>query len=224
MYSTDSTGQGKSLFAFAASVAAQLLLVVGAAMAQPALPKPEDIIIKNVTAGGPGCPQGSYSVLLTSSVPGGPADFFEVVFDSFSVEKGPSVLASEGRKHCTVVAELFVPQGFRFAIADVHYEGYASIPKGSTGIMKTEYFFPFFSNRVSATKNIPGEFTGDYSRDDTLSLFPAVWSPCGKNIPLNMKSTLELRGPATDRAFMTVDQQTGILTQKWALQWATCES
>jgi hypothetical protein len=155
-------------------------------------------------------------------MPGGPADFFEVIFDAFQVQKGPGVSVRSLRKDCTIAADLFIPNGYRFTLTQVHYEGYANIPRSSTGILKTEYFFPFFSNRVGTSKVLTGPFIGDYSKEDTLGLLSTVWSPCGATIPLNMKSTLELRGPLADPALMTVDLATGKLTQVWAIQWATC--
>ncbi len=198
-------------------------LMASAWAAETPIPTPENISIKSITAGGSGCPQGSYTVLVTSSVPGGPADFFEVVYDKFSIEKGPGLSLSDSRKFCTLLVDMVIPQGFRFSLVDVHYEGFASIPAGSAGSMKVEYFFPHFSERSSTSKSLPGPFYGDYNRDDSLSLFTAVYSPCGRDIPLNLKTSINLLGPANDRAFMTVDQNTGILTQKFALQWATCD-
>lgn len=209
-------------FKISAIVLALFLAPFFAAQAQAFGPKPEDIKILDVIAGGPGCPQGTYSVLISSSVPGGPADLFEIIYDGFEVQKGPNVPFSEGRKFCNVAVDLLIPNGFRFSLASVHYEGYASIPYRSAGQLKTEYFFPFFSNRVSTAKTLNGPFDGDYRKEDTLALLSAVFSPCGQKIPLNMKTTLQLDGPRRDAAYMTVDLQTGLLTQVWALQWQTC--
>ena len=174
----------------------------------------------DIAAGGPGCPQGSYSTLLTATKPGGPIDFFEVIYDDFSVEKYEGSRAKEARKHCTVAVDMFIPQGWQFSLVDVHYEGFADIQRGSMGTLNTSYFFPQHSNRVSTSKRLRGPFVGDYNKEDTIGIFSKVWSPCGLKIPLNMKSTLHVRGRGD--AFMTVDQQTGKLTQKWGFSWRKC--
>ena len=121
-------------------------------------PSPDQVEITDLAVGGPGCPQGTTDFLITSTTPGGPADFFEVVFDSFLVEKGPGVSRTQKRKHCTIAAQVHFPQGYSFSLMEVHYEGWAELPIGSRGILKSEYFFPFYSNRVSIRKDLQAPF------------------------------------------------------------------
>ncbi len=193
--------------------------------AQPGpLPTVSDVLLKNVSGGGSGCPPGSYSVLVTSSIPGGPADFFEVVYDKLSVEKGPGLPSSSSRRACTLALDLVVPKGFRFALVDVHYEGFADIPAGESGILKTEYHFPNLTETSSAVRTLPGSFRGDYAHDDTVSSFTRKSSPCKQNIPIKIRSSLELEGPQDSSALMTIDQQTGLMTQRLAIQWEGCNS
>jgi len=186
-------------------------------------PSPNDIYIKDVIAGGPGCPQGTYSAMWTSTNPDSEAaNFFEVIYDGFFVQKGAGISITESRKQCTVAVNMNVPNGWQFSIMEVHYDGFADIPVRNMGILQTEYHFPHFSNRVTTTKNIMGPYSNDYSKEDSIGIFSQIWSPCGLEVPLNMKSTLWVRGPKDDAAWMTVDRQTGLLTQKWHVQWRRC--
>jgi len=187
-----------------------------------AFPRPDEITIRNVSAGGTGCPPHSVDIYVSATRPGGPADFFQVLYGGFQVSKGSGVPITEGRKACTISVDLLIPNGYRFTLADVSYQGNADIPIGSTGVMSTEYVFPFFSNRVTAKTVLKGLYQKDFDRTDTLALFSTIWSPCGRNVPLNMKSSLEVSGPASDSARMTVDLMNGLLTQVWAIQWSTC--
>jgi len=211
----------RRLFLFMAAAAfGALLMPQHPAFAAP--PRPGDVFIRNVRVGGPGCPQGTTSVLVTSTVPGGPADLFEVIYDNFEVSQGPHIALAEARKFCNIVVDLYFPQGYRFTLTQVHFEGYADLARGATGKLETEYFFPFFSNRVSTSKVIRGPYKKDYERNDTLGLFSRIWSPCGLTVPLNAKTTMTVDGPRSDESRMTVDLTTGKLYQIWAIQWESC--
>ena len=186
-------------------------------------PDEDQISIRDVMVRGSGCPGGTAGVMFTSTIPGGPVDFLEVIFDEFWVEKGPGIPRGEKRKFCTIALNLKFPEGFSFAMADVHFEGFAEIPEDSTGSLKTEYYFPHFTDKVGTTKKIDGPFEDDFDKSDTAGVFSQAWSPCGFNVPLNIKTTLQLSGPTSDPAIMTVDQATGLLTQLFHIKWKECD-
>ena len=204
----------KSIFGTALS-----LLLAGSIYSAPS---PDEIEILDLMVRGSGCPAGTTGVMFTSTTPGGPADFFEVIFDEFAVEKGPGVGLTEKRKFCSIVLSLSFPQGFTFSMADVHFEGYAEIGEDSVGELKTEYYFPFHSEKEIRSKTLNGPFEDDFSQQDTTSIFNPVWAPCGFRVPLNVKTTLNLKGPRTDPALMTVDQATGMLKQLFHIKWREC--
>lgn len=186
-------------------------------------PSCDQISIRNIVAMGDGCPAGTASTLITSTRPGClNADFLEVVFSQFKVEKGPMIPLSESRKQCTVIIDLLIPQGFRYTLFDVHYEGFGNIPRGSSGSLRSEYFFPFIPGRPTSTKTLSGPFFGDFTKDNTLGILSLVWSPCGQLYPLNVKSDLRLAGPSNAAAVMTVDTLTGRVRQRWGLRWQRC--
>ena len=200
-----------------------VMLIAGSVSAQSIpFPTPEDITIKKVVAGGSGCPKDTTSVRVTATEEGGPADFFEINYSAYQAAAGKNIAKSNKRKFCTVAVQLYVPQGFRFALTRVHYEGYALVPKGGEASLTTSYHFPFFSDRVETTRTVTGPFDDSYKAKDTLGLLTGVWSACGSQIPLNVKSVLKVSAPDDKYAAITVDQMTGKMKQKWAIQWQKC--
>ena len=79
------------------------------------------------------------------------------------------------------------------------------------------------AEKVSTSKKIDGPFEDDFDKSDTAGVFSQAWSPCGFNVPLNMKTTLTLTGSSNDPAIMTVDQITGMLTQLFHIKWKECD-
>lgn len=187
-----------------------------------AVPNAKDVRIEHVTATGPGCPRGTGSVVIASTVPDGPADFFEVIFDAFEVQKGPGLPAAARKKHCIIDVALRVPRGFRFSLADVYYDGYASLPLGTTGILSSEYMFPSSSHRMLTSRELNGPFVGGFTKEATLSPVSRAFSRCTTRFAINLKATLELKGPPDDVAYMTVDLTTRHLTQTWRMHWEAC--
>ena len=191
-----------------------VLLYASRAMATPSV---QDIEILSIQANGTGCPVDSTTELVVDTKGDGTADFFQVTFSEFFVEK-PGIPV----KNCIVEVLLQIPQGWRFSVVNVSYEGYASLSNWVTGNLSTKYEFPFFSNEVTTNTSLERGFEGPYEKEDTLGLFTGVYSPCGILAPLNMNSRLVLVGPNFGYSYMGIERQSGLLTQIWALQWKKC--
>lgn len=164
------------------------------------------ISVRNVVVQGDGCPTGSARAEIRSAMGD---DVLEIIFSRFKSEKGPGVSISEGRKQCTVVLELVVPAGHRYTLANVRYEGVATIPAASRGSLSLEAFFPFNPGRPTLTRTLTGPHRGDFSGDSALR--PEVFSPCGEVYPLNLKSDLRVQGPMGEAAVVTVNRIRGSL-------------
>ncbi|MCX6128190.1 MAG: DUF4360 domain-containing protein [Proteobacteria bacterium] len=183
-------------------------------------PNINEVQIKSIQANGNGCPVGSTTKLLVDTDGSGSADFFQITYSAFSVTR-PGIPA----KNCIVEAVLGIPQGWSYSLVDVQYEGYAEIDSKHVGRIQTNYNFPFFSNTVSTSKDLVGSFAGEYSKNDSLSLLTAVWSPCGKVAPLNMNTRISLmQKPSTSggQSFMDVERQSGLLRQIFNIRWKRC--
>lgn len=191
------------------------LALAGTAVAQG--PGRGEVEIKDATVNGSGCPVGTATVIVTNSKPSGPVDYFQVTFDDFIVEK-----PGKARKFCNVALDLKFPQGWSYSVMDIETDGYAEIQKGVRGKLKMEYAFRGTSARASKTRNQKGYWEGEYKFSDRFG--QVVWSPCGKVLPVNLKTTIQLSGRAKngEDSVMTVDQQSGLLTQLWGIRWKRC--
>lgn len=188
-----------------------------------AAPTPSQIAIKNVTVSGTGCPAFVDTPYWTATRPGGPADYFEVLFNDFVVSKGNNIPIGESRKQCTISVDVNIPQGFSFSLINVAWEGYGDIPAGYLGMQTASYQFPQFSNRAVARTRRTGPFVGNWYRDDQIAVRASVWSPCGLEVPFHIKADMQLRGfNANRQALMTTDQVTGVIRQIWGVRWRRC--
>lgn len=185
-------------------------------------PGPGEVEIKDVTVNGSGCPIGTASVLVTNSRPGGPADYFQVTYDNFIVERGDELAPKDSRKFCNLALDVKFPQGWAFTIFKMEMDGYAEIARGARGEVKTEYFFPHVSRKKRHRKRVKGPFEGDYAQMDDIGIFSSITSRCGVTIPLNLKTTMKLSGSRKRYSTMTVDVQSGLFVQKFGLRWKRC--
>lgn len=183
-------------------------------------PKIEEISIRSIQANGSGCPPGSTTKLTLDTDGSGSADFFQLTFSQFFVER-PGII----KKNCIVEVVLGVPQGWTFTIGDIEYEGYADVDQRHIGVMDTAYQFPFFSNRVRSSLKLNGPYADDYVKEDKIGISSLVFSPCGRTVPLNINTSIMLRQkPGTNGgySFMDVERQSGLFTEVFRLQWRRC--
>lgn len=170
--------------------------------------------------GGSGCAQGTVGNLISAS-PEGLPDTLTLLFDAYEALQGAGVSSSERQKSCNIAINIDVPQGFSFSLLQAEYKGYADLPVGVRGIQRTTYEFPF-SNRGTFETELKGPYEEDYRRTDEVGT--AVWSPCGGSVPLNLQTSVALRGDRKPNASMNVERFTGKLTQLYNFQWRQCSN
>ena len=178
--------------------------------------------IMNLNFAGSGCSPADSSASLYDTNSDGLPDQFSIYFSTYVAQQGPGLTLAERRKNCNVGVQLHLPQGYQFSIANVRYIGYADLPAGVLGRQKSTYEFPFFSNSVTLQSVLPGPYTGGYERTDNLGISSVVWSPCGLNTPLNIRTQVALEGASLPRAALTTDQIDGRVRQVYGLVWRAC--
>jgi hypothetical protein len=79
------------------------------------------------------------------------------------------------------------------------------------------------ASQVSTKSDFNGPLSGNYVIEDDVAFTSTVWSPCGANLPLNIKSQVSLasndpkaRGLITDDS---VDSNIKFIT---GIQWRRC--
>jgi hypothetical protein len=215
------------LLAATALVSGQAFAVYNAnANMNPPVPiTDQSVHITDLNFNGTGCRNGGSDATgrLYDTNNDGLPDQFEVLFSTYIAEQGPDVSPAQRRKNCNMTVQLFLPQGFQFSIANVLYLGFADLPGGVSGTQRSEYEFINLSNRVRLQTLINGPYTDNYRREDVLGVASRVWSPCGTNAPLSIRSEVFLTGPRSLPASMTLDQVTGKVTQIYGLTWKRCD-
>lgn len=190
------------------------LLLSGSALAD----SPSYVEIDNISYGGTGCPAGSVSENVSDDY-----QAFTLLFDEYVAEIGPGISRREARKACQITVDLKFPQGWSFTIMDVDYRGYASLDRKVTGTQQSDYYFQGQRGSARLTTNFRGEMDEDYEINDKLGLSAVVWSPCGANRALNIKTQVRLA--SRDRrasGLMTVDSVDGELSHVYNIKWKRC--
>lgn len=178
-------------------------------------PGKHEVGIEDVIVNGSGCPIGSVEAMLTNSTPGGPYDYFQVVFDDFIVEK-----PGKARKFCNVLLNIKYPEGWSYSVNDVQTDGYANLADGVRGTIKISYRYRNTNRGRDKTRKQDGPYEDDYEFYDRFA--HPVYSECGKVYPINLKTEIKLTGKGHEPSMMTVDRQSGVLTQFYKIRWKRC--
>jgi len=203
-----------------------LLALAPLAAALPGLPTVEDgvappagtVVIKGVSYGGTGCPQGTMSSQISSD-----RSIVTLIFDSYIASIGPGISVTEQRKNCQLNVDLQYPGGFQYSILSADYRGYASIQKGVTGTLKSTYYFSGQTAQTSTQYDFVGPVNGDYLKADEADSTSIIWSPCGAAGMLNINSQVRLTSSnASATGLLTTDSTDLKFTQVVYVQWQKC--
>lgn len=202
---------------FAFSVAALAGLSLSAAAF--AAPSGREITLNGLTYAGSGCPIGSATATIAPA-----GDAFTVLFDEYAAEAGPGIPLSEGRKFCQVTLDLRIPHGWQYSIFKVDYRGFASLDAGAQGMLSSSYYFTGAASSSDPTLRtlVSGPYSRDYQVKDQIGVESVVWSRCGVDRPLNIKTSVQVRARNGSRAYMTVDSIDGEFKQIYYFQWRSC--
>lgn len=179
-------------------------------------PDPNQISVNNLTYAGTGCPGGTVAMDISED-----AQAFTLLFDQYVAEAGPGVLRSENRKFCQILINLHVPGGWSFSVMDIDYRGFAQLDAGTFGEQVSEYYFQGRRGPAFMTQ-LRGPYNSDYIASDNIPVQDMVWSPCGEDRAMNIKTQVRANAMGSRRALMTVDSIDGELRQIYHLQWRRC--
>ncbi|KAF2471701.1 uncharacterized protein BDR25DRAFT_285286 [Lindgomyces ingoldianus] len=182
-------------------------------------PSGHEVEISAVTYGGTGCPDKSVQGLLSDD-----RTTITLSFDTYTVQSGPNIPATERRKFCQLQLKLKYPSGFQFSIFGADFRGYASLEKGVTGVSQSTYYFSGQQNQTVVPTTFTGPMEGSYLKHDEINAGSAVWSKCGEQGMLNIKSEVRIVPmSSTSLNLLTVDTVDGKFEQKYYVQWEKCD-
>ena len=109
------------------------------------------VIEIELPAGGTGCPAGIIDITTTSLTE--TLSVATITYDGefFRVEKGEGISRRDSRKYCTIGFGATPPRGYRFAITQIHHDGYAEVP----AVGSTPYYRPMSTCHPNPDRN-PG--------------------------------------------------------------------
>lgn len=187
-------------------------------------PTNEQVNFKQIKVNGSGCPVGSTTEIITNEKPNKPFTYFQVTYDSFDIELGAGT-EKPSRKFCNIALGMEYPVGWQYTVVEMVTNGYADIAKGAEGMFQSNYQFRGKKNMQKLeTKVLESGFEGDYEVNAKVTNEKSLWSDCDSRIPLNIKSTIMLSGDESEKSTMTVDVQSGLLSQTYEIVWKKCKS
>ncbi|KAK6535175.1 hypothetical protein TWF694_001648 [Orbilia ellipsospora] len=152
-------------------------------------PSPKDAAISNIAYGGTGCPQGSAVVELSSD-----SSSFSIGFNDFTATLS-SILDS--RKFCQVNLALSAPSGWQYTVIAANFTGFALLGSNAQACHTSSVYFSGSTDESSFTATLNGPAAYIYNIAAANIVDNNVWSACGSNAGLNIKSVVTLSGSGT---------------------------
>lgn len=87
----------------------------------------------------------------------------------------------------------------RFGIFKADYRGFVNLASGTEGYCKATYYFSGDSKQLSRSLKFDGPIAKDYLKTDEIGVESVVWSPCGTEGLLNIKTSVEIRPLGTPK-------------------------
>lgn len=150
-------------------------------------PDPGAVTFAEVRTNGTGCPPGSANTSISAD-----GLVFTTTFSNYFTEVNPS--AELGVKDCQLEITLRMPAGMSYAVQSFYYSGYALLQEGVVGRQTASYYFqgnpvaPVESNRT----DLRGPYDRPYLFTDDVPVQDRVWSPCGVERNLNVRTRVQL--------------------------------
>jgi len=165
--------------------------------------------------GGPGCPAGSASSVLSAD-----RTALSIYFTRFSVEAGGSTGHSLTRKACSLAIPVQVPSGLSVSVLQVDYAGYNQLPVGTSSQFNVEYFFAGGTG-PKFTRSFKGPQSGRFTINNALTARSVVWSACGAAVNLRVNASLLVTSPG-GRATAAINRANAKAAIVYRLQTRAC--
>lgn len=183
---------------------------------------PSEIALEGVSYGGPGCPQGTVTTILSPD-----ASELTVLFDAFDARVGAD--QSNTEMNCEVRLNIRKPRLWSYKIESVDFRGFVHLDAGVRAEQRV--MFQNGPSHAGFNKSFGYQrFNGPISQNYLLTTVkplngPDLLSclPAKKNVELKIRSTVELKGGGGAKGgMMTVDSADGRMIQKYRLSWISC--
>ena len=176
---------------------------------------PEGAYVAKISANGTGCPPGSWNSAIS---PDGRT--FTMKFDAY--EAAVDASSSVAIKDCQVGIKLHSPAGLSYRVKNTGFEGHAFLEQGVKARLVAGYYFqgnPVAAEQIRA--DLVGPTDDTFAFDDKVSAGETgVWSPCGVDRLLNVKTLVRVQNSEPKRSGkVTVENVLGL-----DLEWRKCDA
>jgi hypothetical protein len=168
----------------------------------------------SITANGTGCPAGTSSILISDD-----GKTFVTTFSKLEANVTPATSAAVS--DCQLAIKVTGEVSMSFALTDVVFEGSAKLADGQNARQSMRsYFQGNPSVAGEATTEIDGPYDDKVVFQNTVKTADLVWSPCGLQRDLNLRTTLRLENGTADKkaaGYVRIDQLSSL-----KLNWRRC--
>jgi hypothetical protein len=195
-----------------------LLAVPGPAPAEVTAPPTDPVTLRVYTFNGSGCPAGT---MTAEQSPDNAS--FEVTFTNYVASAGPGTRPTDFRKNCQINVLITVPDGWSYAISRVDYRGYATLPAGSSGRLRANFYSSGSGMPIVTPHPVRGPHDGAWEATDIIDSDWLVFSPCRTARTVNLNT--ELRVTVADRstpASMAMHPPNGTVRTVYHYTWRRC--
>lgn len=176
------------------------------------------------TYGGNGCPQGTMQVVFAP-------DFmsFTVLFDKFVISDNSGSGATVA--NCDALVPMQIPAGQQMEITRVDLRGFAGLPDGAKGVLKSTFNFRGNrgdKDRITLNYQFQGPYADNYivSTDAMNENSPTPQtevSPCGGQAWLRINTTLRVNAKGKGQtASLTLDSIDSSSHAVYYVNWKSC--
>jgi hypothetical protein len=185
-------------------------------------PPPSDhIVIEVVTVNGSGCPRRTVAIAVA---PDNTA--FTVTYSAYLAQVGVGSKPTDFRKNCQINVRVHAPQGFTFAIAKVDYRGFASLARGSSAMLRANYYFQGNSDTQTRSRRLDSPFEDNWQETDQTPISALVFRPCGADRLFNINTELRVNKGSSDvkktTSFVAMDSTDGSINTVYHFHWKRC--
>lgn len=160
---------------------------------------PSTLTFGSVTANGTGCPAGTWKGVVSED-----GKHYSIKFEAFDprVDREKAIAIED----CQLGISLNTPEDSSVALESVKLGGWVSLSRGTSASVQTSAYFQGDPTKAAETKK---EYTGSrLSRLGTIEYAEdaRVWSPCGKERKLNLRTTVRVKGDQQHRGLVRIDE------------------
>lgn len=181
---------------------------------------PHSIKVMNIKSSGLGCPDQTFSIIIN-------CPFYEehsliVGYKDLTAKLGSTLKGGENSIKCNLQVSLDLGNWYQFRIRDIEQDGYHLIQENVTGKIKAKINHSYIEEQILEVDIVTPTINLDYVYGIKFPEKGQKWSPCIKDINIEIDSMALLEGNRKKDSIITVDRDSGLVTQRLTMGRKKC--